>query len=55
MYPSRELSIVTGVEKETIQRFSSGDKIGGVRIRNGRMVRRQVGGSPTEDFFAIKP
>lgn len=52
--PHKSLSIITNAEPALIKRFSSGDKIGGVRIRNGRILGQQPGGSPSEQFLAQK-
>ena len=45
------LAIITGVDEATIKRFSSGDKIGGVRVRNGRIAAQQLGGAPSKAFL----
>ena len=45
------LSVITGVDEEVIRKFSRDDKIGGVRIHQGRIHARQVGGSPTDKFL----
>ena len=49
----QRLSIVTGVAPEIIKRFSIGDKIGGVRVHNGRIIQQQTGGSPPVTFFTF--
>ncbi len=51
-FPQARLSIVTDVAEATIKRFSQGDKIGGVLIRQGRILRQQRGGTPPASFFA---
>lgn len=48
------LSIFTTVSPDVIQQFSSGDKIGGVRIHQARIVARQVGGTPSLYFLSLK-
>lgn len=45
------LFVVTGVNETIIRRFSSGDKIGGVRVRSGHLVARQLGGTPSQYFL----
>ena len=45
------VTVVTGASPEFIGRFSRGDKIGGVLVVDGRVVRRQIGGTPDEGFF----
>jgi hypothetical protein len=49
------LKVITGVDETLIKRFSSGDKIGGVRIRQGRIIHRQIGGTPPASFFTFLP
>lgn len=45
------VTVVTGVATDFIKKFSFGDKIGGVRVVDGRIAHRQIGGSPKETFF----
>ncbi len=46
------VTVVTGVPASFIEKFSKGDKIGGVRVVDGRIVHKQLGGSPSEGFFS---
>lgn len=39
--------LVTDVDEGIIKKFSIGDKIGAVRVDKGRIVARQIGGSPS--------
>lgn len=51
-HPQPSLSILANADESLIRRFSNNDKIGGVRIRNGRILQQQQGASPSEDFWA---
>ncbi len=46
------VTVVTGVAPSFIEQFAKGDKIGGVRVVDGRIVHKQLGGSPREGFFS---
>lgn len=50
-FPARDVSIVTNADPDLVRRFSSGDKAGAARIRDGRMVFQVQGGVPPESFF----
>lgn len=45
------VTVVTGVPASFIEKFAKGDKISGVRVVARRVVRQQLGGTPSKAFF----
>ena len=45
------LTIISNAPRALIERFSRGDKIGGVRVNRGHIVNFQLGGTPESKFF----
>ena len=50
-YRSSQVRVIT-THEDVIRQFSSGDKIGALRIRMGRILKQQQGGVPPASFFS---